>query len=258
VTTEEDRWSRGRSAEVADLFEQLAKATPGTPDHASIRDRIVEIHMPLAQYFARRLAGKQAPVEDLAQVGAVGLLKAVDRFDPALGHEFASYAAPTMLGEIKRYLRDSGWLVRVPRRAHELHGAVAQARDDLTQELGRTPTLSEIATRVGADPNDVAETLAITVNRTGAPLDSLIEEGESGSIQGRIAVEESGFNEAEVRAVLEGAVAVLTDEERRLVQLRFIEGRSQSEIATMIGATQMQVSRLMRRTLDKMRAQLGS
>jgi RNA polymerase sigma-B factor len=163
-----------------------------------------------------------------------------------------------MLGEIKRYLRDSGWLVRVPRRAHELHGAVAQARDDLTQELGRTPTLSEIATRVGADPNDVAETLAITVNRTGAPLDSLIEEGESGSIQGRIAVEESGFNEAEVRAVLEGAVAVLTDEERRLVQLRFIEGRSQAEIATMIGATQMQVSRLMRRTLDKMRAQLGS
>jgi len=256
VTDEDDRWAGGRAEEVGRLFETLASHAPDSVEHREARDRIVEIQLPLVRYLARRFAGRTAPFEDLVQVGALGLIKAIERFDPTLGHEFSAYAGPTIVGEIKRHLRDTGWLLRVPRRAKELHAAVARAREDLTHELGRFPSISEIAARVDASPDEVAETLDVVSAREGVPLDPLVDPAEGGGAQRLVAQEETGFGDAELRAVLQDALDLLSEQERRVVMLRFVGGHTQSEIAARIGVSQMQVSRLLSRSLARMREAL--
>jgi len=253
--TEDARWTPQKSEEVARLFARLSRPGIGVEEYRDVREQIIEANLPLVGYLARRLAGRRGSLDDLTQVGSVGLIKAVDRFDPERGHEFVVYAAPVILGEIKRYLRDSGSLVRAPRRAQELQNAVIEARETLSQELGRPATISEIATRIGASPEEVVETIEVGRNRESRPIDPLIDPA-AGSLQSLVAVEERGYDSVEARMDLTDAIAELTDEERRAVSLRFEEGKTQVEIAELLGVSQMQVSRLLRRSLTKMRVLL--
>lgn len=252
MTTDEDSWGERRSEEVQELFATLHSTSADEPEHRRARDRLVELHLPLVRYLARRFAGRASAMEDLVQVGAMGLIKAVDRFDPKLGHEFITYASPTIVGEIKRHLRDTGWLLRVPRAAQELQASVGRARAALTQELGRSPTISEIANAIGASRDDVAETLDVARTQTSVPLDALIDPESAGQSQQSISVEDESFDRVELRTMLEPAMEQLTEQERRVVILRFVSGRTQSEIAELIGVSQMQVSRLLSRSLKRM------
>jgi RNA polymerase sigma-B factor len=242
---------------VARAFAELAEHEPGSEEHQRIRSHIVELHLPLLSYLARRYAGRSESQEDLEQVAALGLLKAIDRFDASLGHPFVTYAAPTVVGELKRYLRDTGWTVRVPRRAQELHTAVSNAREELSQELGRSATVAEIAARLEVSPEAVAETLDVARARTSTPLDVSPEGADRLGVLGLVADDDPGFERAENRALLDEALATLTEQERRVVSLRFAEGKTQSEIGKIIGVSQMQVSRLLSRSLAKMRGTLG-
>lgn len=252
---EEDRSSPQKSEEVARLFAELARPEIGIDEYQAVRADLIEANLPLVSYIARRFAGRRGSLEDLIQVGSVGLIKAVDRFDPERGHEFIAYAAPMILGEIKRYLRDAGSLVRAPRRAQELQRAVIQAREDLGHELGRPPTISEISIRIGASAEDVVETIEVGRSRDSHSLDPLIDPAGS-RVQRFVAVEEEGYGSVEARLDLTDAMGELTDAERQAVTLRFTEGRTQVEIAKMLGLSEMQVSRMLRRSLAKMRGLL--
>lgn len=258
---EGERWSQERADEVAGLLADLADLPPGSTEHQRVRERLVEAHLPLVHYFARRFGHAGVPLEDLVQVGSLGLIKAIDRFDPTLGHELASYVAPMVAGEIKRYLRDSSNLVRVPRRAYELQGAVARARDELSQELGRMPTVSQLAERVGASPDEVVEALDVGRARDAEPLEAFVRDGGEGghgggAVAGLLAFDDPGFDTVELRADLQEAMSVLDDLERQVVLLRFRSGRTQTEIAEALGVSQMQISRMLRRSLTRMRAAL--
>ena len=253
-----ERWSQQQSEEVASLLVELADLEPDSTEYSAIRDRLVEVHLPLLRYLARRFAGRTENFEDLVQVGAIGLLKAIDRFDVSLGHQFASYAAPTITGEIKRHLRDTGWLVRVPRRAQELHASVVRVRDELSQATGRIPTVSEIAAELDATPDEVAETLDVARAQTATPLDQLLDTEDGPGMQSLVAEDELGFERVEDRALLVEALAALTSQERDVVRLRFGAGKTQAEIAAVIGVSQMQVSRLLARSVAKMRATVGA
>lgn len=255
MTAPSQRWSEEQSDEVDRLLAELHDQPADSADRRALRDRIVELHLPLLHYLAKRFAGRTESLEDLVQVGAIGLIKAIDRFDPSLGHRFATYAAPTITGEMKRHLRDTGWLVKVPRRAQELHAGVARVRGELSQSLGREPTVSEIAERLDAAPDAVAEALDISSAQFASPLDPLVEAGGSArpALEALVAEHDPGFDEVEQRSVLADAMATLTPQEREVVQLRFGDGRTQSEIAKVIGVSQMQISRIITRSVTKMR-----
>ena len=255
MTQETSRWTPEQAAEVARLFARLSAPGIGVDEYRAVRERIIEANLPLVGYLARRLAGRQGTLEDLTQVGSVGLIKAVDRFEPARGYDFVAYAAPMILGEIKRYLRDSTALVRAPRRAHELRSAVIESREVLNQELGRAPTISELAERVGASAEEVVETIEVDRSRDGHPLDAFVDPS-AGSLQQLVAIEEQGYDSAEARIDLREAIAELSGVERAAVTFRFAEGKTQAEIAEILGMSPMQVSRLLRRSLAKMRVML--
>jgi len=146
-------------SEAIRLLTELHGLPESSPQRQVLRDKLVEMHMPLVEYLARRFSGRNEPLPDLVQVGAIGLLKSIDRFDPDRGLEFSTYATPTILGEIKRYFRDSGWLVHVPRRAQELQATLATSRAELSQELQRAPTVAELAGRTGLREEDIVEAL---------------------------------------------------------------------------------------------------
>lgn len=256
MNPEEAGWAERRADEVAALLAALCDAAAGSEEHQQVRERLVELHLPLVRYLARRFAGRSAAMEDLVQVGALGLIKAIDGFDPSFGGEFVSYAAPTILGEIKRYLRDTGWLLKVPRRAKELHTAVEKARDDLSQELGRSPSIAEIASRIDTSTEEVAECLDVVRSQTARSLDALTDSERHGGDQRFAVHEDGGFEAAEVRTVLSQAMKTLSAQERRIVRWRFVDGLTQQEIATRAGVSQMQVSRLLSRSFVRMRTQL--
>jgi len=247
------RWSEQQSAQVAELIRRLQDDARDSADRQATRDRIVEMHLPLVRYLAGRLAGRTESFEDLVQVGVIGLLKAIDRFDPTLGKPFATYAAPTVTGEIKHHLRDTGWLVRVPRRAQELRAGVIRAVDELSHASGRSPTVSEIAAHLGIASEEVAEALDVARARTPTPLDELLDTEDGPGMQGLVAEVDQGFEQVEDRVLLAEAMSRLSDQEREVVRLRFDEGKTQSEIAAIIGVSQMQVSRLLSRSVVKMR-----
>src|SRR5215468_3751726 len=145
--------------QVCEQFTRLAELPDGDPVRPKLRDRLVEMHLPLVEYLARRFAGRGEPLDDLIQVGTIGLIKAVDRFDTERGVEFSTYATPTVVGEIKRHFRDKGWTVRVPRRLQELRASLSSATAQLTQDLGRSPTVHELASHLGVSEEDVLEGL---------------------------------------------------------------------------------------------------
>lgn len=228
---------------------RLAATPEQDPGRGALRDRVVEQHLPLVEYLARRFRDRGEPYDDLVQVGTIGLIKAVDRFDTDRGVEFASYAVPTIVGEIKRHFRDRGWALRVPRRLQDLGRTLTDARADLTQELGRSPTVDELALRTGVDAESVLEALDCANAYATVPLDGAPEAG----LITRLSVEDSALEGVEDRLALRPLLAQLPTRERRILALRFVRGMSQSQIAAEVGISQMHVSRLLGRTLDTLR-----
>jgi RNA polymerase sigma-B factor len=244
-------------SEAIRLLTELHGLPESSPQRQVLRDKLVEMHMPLVEYLARRFSGRNEPLPDLVQVGAIGLLKSIDRFDPDRGLEFSTYATPTILGEIKRYFRDSGWLVHVPRRAQELQATLATSRAELSQELQRAPTVAELAERTGLREEDIIEALDAARGYSGVPLDALTDENHGGNAaQAMLAQLDERFEQVERREMLRPAMEALPERERYILLLRFVAGKSQTEIATIVGVSQMQVSRLVTRSLAKLRSAL--
>ena len=238
---------RSREAEERALFARLARE--GTP---AARDAIVERFMPLTRQLARRYSHGR-DLEDLEQVGAVGLVKAIDRFDPARGLAFSSFAVPTIAGEIKRYLRDYAWSVRVPREIQETYIRSDRATEDLTTELGRAPTAVELAERIGSTVEAVVEARQATTARRAVSLDQPTRrDDESDTVGTLVSVEEPGFETAEQSALLGTLLRELNDRERTILELRFIEDLTQVEIGERVGLSQMQVSRLLRGAIARL------
>lgn len=222
----------------------------------SVRNRLVERHMGLAAHIANRYRRANMSDDDLRQVAMVGLVKAVDRFDPEYGGSFSSFAGPTIEGEIKRHFRDRSWVVRVPRSAKELHLQVRRASDELSHEIGRSPSVDEIARHLAVDRDDVLRGLSAGAAYNVGSIDSV--PGGDGSDTGMdrravLAAVDSGFEDTENREVILDLLDRLPEREREIVRLRFYERRSQSEIGEIVGISQMHVSRLLRRSFDQMR-----
>jgi RNA polymerase sigma-B factor len=240
------------------LLVELHELDENDPRRASLREQLVELHMPLVVYLSRRFSGRNEPMNDLVQVGSIGLIKAIDRFDPGRGLEFSTYATPTILGELKRHFRDTGWLIHVPRRAQELQTTLNAARADLSQELGRAPTVKELAERVEIDEEIVLEALDVGRAYSGVPLDVLAAPGETVPEHPMLGVLDEGFDQVEQRELLRKAIAKLPENEREILLLRFIASKTQTEIASIVGVSQMQVSRLVARGLRRLRESLGA
>ena len=247
-----------KHAAATQMLAELHTLPEDSSRRRALRDELVQAHMPLVVYLARRFSGRNEPMSDLVQVGAIGLLKAIDRFDPGRGLEFSTYATPTILGEIKRHFRDTGWLIHVPRRAQELQTTVNNARADLSQELGRAPTVAELAARIEVDEDAVLEALDAARAYSGVPLDVLAAPGETVPEHPMLGFIDDGFEQVEQRALLREVIAKLPDSEREILLLRFVANKTQTEIAAIVGVSQMQVSRLVARGLKRLRASLGA
>jgi RNA polymerase sigma-B factor len=223
-----------------------------------LRNQLVEDHVRLADFLARRFVHRGEPIEDLRQVALVGLLKAVERFEPERGLQFSSFATPTILGEIKRHFRDRGWAVRVPRRVQELNLQLGQTVSALSQELGRAPTPAEIADRAGVLEEDVLESMEASSLYRLASLDTQRVDDESASPAQFLGELDQNLGAVEDRVAVADLLARLPEREQRIVYLRFFEGLTQSEIADMIGISQMHVSRLLVRSLETLGAHAQS
>ncbi|MGI4893687.1 MAG: SigB/SigF/SigG family RNA polymerase sigma factor [Janthinobacterium lividum] len=241
------------SGESSPLHARMAQLPVGDPERAAIREELTRRHLPLAEHLAARFLGRGEPHDDLVQVATIGLLKSLDRFDPTRGIPFGAYAVPTMLGEIKRHFRDRGWAMRVPRRVQEAGRSLADAREALTQEFGRAPTIVELAQRTGRDPDEVVEVLESANAYSTLPLD--VESTTSPvATLGRV---DERLEDVENREALRPLLAGLAARERQILALRFMRGMSQAQIAAEVGISQMHVSRLLNRTLVQLRAGLG-
>src|SRR4051794_21274512 len=217
----------------------------------NLRNELVEEHMRLAEFLARRFAHRGEPLDDLRQVALVGLLKAVERFEPDRGLQFSSFAMPTILGELKRHFRDRGWAVRVPRRVQELHLELDRTIAGLSQELGRPPTPGEIADRAGVREEDVLESMEANSLYRLPSLDGMRGGDESsGSPSERIGDMDPEMEAVDDRLAVSEMLSILPEREQTIVYLRFFEGLTQSEIAQQIGISQMHVSRLLVRSLE--------
>jgi RNA polymerase sigma-B factor len=228
----------------------------GDAERRRLHDQIVLDHLELADQIARQHSGRAHDWSDLRQVGYLGLVKAARRYDPGFGAPFVSFAIPTISGEIKRHLRDNGWVVRPPRQVQELRHALLAVVPALTQRLGRTPTDAELAAHTGHTRDEVAEALAAHSSLRPASLDFTVHEAEGTSLADTIGDDDPGYARAERTVLLDAARGVLSERDRRILHLRFVDECSQSEIAAELGVTQMQVSRLLARILGQLRAEL--
>lgn len=240
------------------LLKRLADLDEGTREYSYVRGTLVELNMALVRYALRRFGRRREPEEDLLQVGCVGLIKAIDRFDPDRGAEFVSFALPTILGEIRRHFRDSTWAVHVPRKMQELHLDIAKAQDALFQRLDRAPTVAELADHLGLSHEEVVEGIAAANARTAGSLDLPGTDGheETLPLAERLGADDPRLDMAENLAVLKPVIAALPERERRILAMRFTENLTQSQIGERLGISQMHVSRLLSRTLDRLRASL--
>src|SRR5947209_16854508 len=215
--------------------------------------QLVDAHSGLAHRLASRFANRGEAPEDLTQVAMLGLVKAIDGFDPDRGLRFSTYATPTILGELKRHFRDRGWAVRLPRRVHDLYLNVQHAIDDLAQELRRSPTLHEIAERVGVSIEDVIEATEAGGLRRSASIDARVGPDDERSLAASLGEEDPQLACVERNLTLAAVVRRLPEVEQEIVRLRFVEGLTQLEIADRVGRSQMQISRLLARSLDRLR-----
>ena len=218
------------------------------------REALVERFLPLARQLARRYQRGSEPLDDLIQVASLGLLKAIDRFDPERPTAFSSFAVPTILGELKRHFRDRGWSVRVPRDLQELAVRVERVGEELTRSLGRAPTPTEIGEHIGVTAEQVLEAREAAGAYRAVSLDRPRDDDEDGDgISESMGVEDPGFGLAEAAATVERLMDVLGDREREVLRLRFQEDLTQSEIGARVGVSQMHVSRLIRQAVERLR-----
>lgn len=217
------------------------------------REKLVMSHLNLVRFIANKFKNRGEPIDDLVQVGYLGLLKAIDRFDPSRGLEFTTFATPTIMGEIKRHFRDKGWSVRVPRRLQELSAKVNQATDTLTSQLQRSPTIAEIADYLDATVDEVLEAMESSSAYSSVSLEapSGADDDDTPSVIDRYATEDSDLAFTDDRIIIEEALASFSPRERDVIEMRFLKGMTQIEIAEKLGISQVQVSRLLRRTLKK-------
>jgi RNA polymerase sigma-B factor len=251
-----------------------APAEPGRPDETAvldprfadyratgdraIRNALVEDHRWLARHCVRRFRNTGEPIDDLLQVAMFGLIKAVDRFDPALGFAFATFAVPTIMGELRRHFRDRTWAVRVPRRLKDHHLIIKDGADQLRHILGRSPTIPELAAHCGLTTDETLEALEAGNAYRGVPLISDQDDDPADDAE-HLSVDEPGYATSEARMVVPGLLAALpSDRERQIIKLRFVDNMSQSQIAAELGISQVHISRLLRASLDLMRRHLMS
>lgn len=228
------------------IFDEFAKTREN-----GLRDQLIEAHLGLAHSLARRFTNRGEPYEDLVQVASMALVEAVDRFDPGMGVEFSTFATQTLMGQLKRHFRDKGWAMRVPRRLQEIYLELGHAVDSLTQELGRPPTVAEMARATG-----YTEEAVLQAQEAGQSyrIPSIDTPGHhEGTIADRLGESDTNFAGADDRMMLALSMANLTDRERTILKLRFVDGLTQSKIASEIGMSQMHVSRLLKGSLAKLR-----
>jgi len=221
-----------------------------------IRAQLVDAYHDFVYFLARKFQNRGEPLDDIVQVGYLGLIKAIERFDPDLGYEFTTFATLTVAGEIKRHFRDKGTAIRFPRRLQELHQSVVRVNEQMKNELGREPTVQELAERLGVTPEDVTEAMEMGPAQTPISLDQTMgsTDGEAGrSIAESIGTEDAELDRVEMRDLLNRAMEHLTPRERAIMAMRFYEQMSQSEIARRLGISQMHVSRLQRAALEQLR-----
>jgi RNA polymerase sigma-B factor len=248
-----------RSAPEADrvartLRERRLFARYRTHGDLAAREELVNRFLPLATGLAHRYHRGGEPLDDLVQVASLGLLKAIDRFDPERGTAFSSFAVPTIAGELKRYFRDKGWALRVPRDLQELAQRVARTTDRLIHELGRTPTVAEVAGALATTPEQVLEAREAASAYRAESLDHPVGDDQDAAVVGdTLGVDELGYLQAEQSATLQALMWVLTDREREILRLRFAEDLTQSEIGRRVGLSQMHVSRVLRGAVRRLR-----
>ncbi|GAA5115713.1 SigB/SigF/SigG family RNA polymerase sigma factor [Alloalcanivorax gelatiniphagus] len=239
-----------------DALPPLHVVDPDPPrTHDVLVEQLIEDHLEVARSIASRYRNRGIDADDLRQVALLGLTKAAHRFDPGAGHDFMAFAVPTIRGEVRRYFRDTGWVVRPPRRVQELQARIKAAQDDLEQLLGRSPRPTEVATHLDVDVDDVVEALSVDGCFSPTSLDSPLE-GAAATIGDLIGDDTTATDALEAKIVLEPLISGLDPRDRRIVFMRFYEERSQQEIADAVGLTQAQVSRVLRRILTELRVEL--
>jgi RNA polymerase sigma-B factor len=239
----------GDDAETWDLFVEYHR----TGDRA-VRNELIERHLALAESLARRYEGRGEPAPDLRQVAMIGLLKAIERFDPWRGVPFASFAVPTVRGELRRHFRDTGWTVRVPRRLQELHLDLREVASELAHRLGRSPTIPEIAEAAGVEEEAVLEGMEAARLYRVLSLDAPAGGESNGALSELLGAADRELAAAEAREAVRPMLDTLAERERRIVYLRYFEERTQTEIAELVGVSQMHVSRLLESSLRLMRS----
>jgi RNA polymerase sigma-B factor len=236
------------------LFAELAALDEGDPRRQRVRDELVEMHLALVEYLARRFRNRGEPLDDLVQVATIGLIKSVDRFDLERGVEFSTYATPTIVGEIKRHFRDKGWAIRVPRRLQELKLALAKATSDLSQKNGRAPTVAELAQHLGLSEEDILEGLESANAYSAVSLDAPdAGDDDSPAVADSLGTTDDSLEGVEYRESLKPLLEKLPPREKKILLLRFFGNMTQSQIAAELGISQMHVSRLLARTLAQLR-----
>ncbi|MFD0525150.1 SigB/SigF/SigG family RNA polymerase sigma factor [Paractinoplanes durhamensis] len=239
-----------------EMLTVLAAVPAGDPSRPALRDSVIEAWLPLARHLANRYAGRGEPTDDLIQTANVGLIKAVDKFDPERGVDFAGYAIPTIIGEIKRHFRDRTWSIRVPRRLQELRLAITEANSTLTHTLGRSPTVADISAHLGITEEEVLEGLEGARAYNTTSLSTPINADGTTELGDTLGGNDYEYELAETRVALGPALATLDEREQKILILRFYGNLTQSQIADQIGISQMHVSRLLSRALVKLRHEL--
>lgn len=253
VEVRSERASHDRARARA-LFTELCGVATDDPRRARVRDELVEMHLPLVEYLARRFRNRGEPLDDLVQVATIGLIKSVDRFDLERGVEFSTYATPTIVGEIKRHFRDKGWAIRVPRRLQELKLALTKATSELSQRNGRSPTVAELAVQLGMTEEEVLEGLESANAYSAVSLDAPDSgDDDSPAVADSLGVIDESLEGVEYRESLKPLLEQLPPREKKILLLRFFGNMTQSQIAGELGISQMHVSRLLARTLTRLR-----
>jgi RNA polymerase sigma-B factor len=252
------RWPGSRDITVHGLLSAASLLPEDSPERADLRSQAIEDNLGLAQRLARRFRDRGEPIDDLIQVAMVGLVNAVDGYDPTRGCEFGGYATPTIVGEIRRYFRDKGWRIKVPRRLQELRIQVNRAKMELSQTMAASPTLADIARHLQVEPEDVAE--AVEAARLYNPVSLSAPAGPDTDlgIADPLGDEDPGMEAVENRESVKPLLAALPERERRILTMRFFGEMTQSQIASELGISQMHVSRLLAQTLRKLRTQLAA
>ncbi|WP_116051120.1 SigB/SigF/SigG family RNA polymerase sigma factor [Amycolatopsis palatopharyngis] len=244
-------------SDVVPLFEKMAELPEGDPGRDHLREQIVTRCLPLAEHIARRFSGRGEARDDLVQVARLGLLNAVDRYEVGRGSEFISFAVPTIMGEVRRYFRDSSWALRVPRRLKELHLAISQASGVLSQRLGRAPTPSELAAELDLDTEEISDGLLAGNAYQSISVDSAVGDKEDGlALVDTMGDYDTDLENVENHEALQPLLRELPARERNVLMLRFFGNLTQTQIAERVGISQMHVSRLLSRTLQHLREEL--